>query len=106
MGLRGDCSNGPDSKDVAAVMEHLEHMWQQPIKVTLLRTGSGKFANLLVIAEAIQDHLENGDLLPSACVKLSMSTIGGGDLLAVLHSALYQLDFAVSDARESLKRTE
>lgn len=91
--------NAPDWQDVAAAWEGLERVWSQPIKMTVLLIGTGKFASLRVIAEMLPEEYENGVLSPCAYVQCDMHTSVAGGLEPELLALLYRLDFVRSEKK-------
>ena len=104
MGLRDDSSNGPDWRDVVAQMDFIESITERSIEIRMRRIGTGKFATLVITMEAAGGRKGNAVLVPSAFAQTALSIGTSGGLSAELHSLLYELDFAVSEA-DALART-
>ena len=102
MGLSRISSNMPDWRDVAAAMEEIERTWQQAVKILVLRTGTGKFREILLTAEMVEDHDESGAVRPSAYVQSSLRGSNIGVMEAELLLLLYRLDFVRSELQWSV----
>lgn len=97
MATNRDSLNRPDWRDVATAWSFIEQTHNQPIRATLTRFGSGKFATIDVTMEMAEEQLENGAVRPSAYVKHRFSTNDVGGIEGALLSLLYRLDFQRSE---------
>lgn len=92
LALSRDSSNGPDWKDIASALIEIQESWGVTCTVRVNAVGRGKFAKLMLSAQALIPEAENGGVNLSGSASVILSAGGAGAMEQALFRLVHELD--------------